>query len=345
MYNIKHEHISTISEYFETGRNMRDEQNYLKQIEKIFKMKKEDVEREFPSQKRARFYTYYKRFFENPKKLKAYSKFCKHILDVTNAKRKKVLDIGCGWGLISIHLGVFGAKVVGVEMDPEKIGVFQKILRSLVLPLDNIEVRLGDALEIDFKEEKFDVIICSEVISHIRNSDLLLLKMNKALKRGGFLYISDWNNGLNILQRHKRRIIWERAEYKYKSLRKKIIKEMLTSKQDELTDLLAEKTAGMYGDEIPRAIGEYLREGKITNKAVSKSRDPVSGIYLERELNPFALRKALHKLGFRAKILHPYFFALEGRSLFVMFLAKGIRMFHPLSLFVSPRFEILAEKA
>jgi len=182
-------------------RDTTDERHFLKQIEAIFKRVKADVERELSPY----FYTYYKRLFEHPQIFEAYSKTCKHIFDVTNAKGKNVLDIGCGFGLMSIHLAICGAKVVGVDSSEEKIKVFEKILRSLAQSFDNVEVRLGDALELDYEDEYFDVVICNEVVSHVRDLDLFLLRMNKALKRGSVFYISDGNNKLNILQRHKRR--------------------------------------------------------------------------------------------------------------------------------------------
>lgn len=323
-------------------RNTSDERHFLKQIEAIFKKTKEDVEREFSPY----FYTYYKQLFEHPQMFKAYSKTCEHIFDVTNAKGKNVLDIGCGHGLISIHLGVFGAKVVGVDSSKEKIKVFEKILTSLVPRLDNVEARLGDALELEF-EEYFDIVICNEVISHVSDLDLFLLRMNKALKRRGVFYISDGNNGLNILQRHKRHKVWEEAEYRYKSLRKKMIREIFPAADAETLNLLAEETAGMYGNEISRAVDRYLKEGKTICKPRFKFREPITGTYPEFEFNPFALKKTLRKFGFKAKMLRPYFVAEHPSSIkrgVKKLLAQTVRWFHPLSLLTSTKFEILAEK-
>ena len=320
-----------------------DEQSFLKQIETIFKKTKEDVEREFSPY----FYTYYKRLFGYPQMFEAYSRTCKHIFDVTNAKGKNVLDTGCGFGLISIHLAIFGAIVVAVDLSKERIRVFEKILRSFVPPLGNVKVINGDALEIDFKDEYFDIVICNEVISHVRDLDLFLLKMKKALKKRGVFYISDCNNRLNIVQRQKRRKVWEEVEYKYRSLRKKMIREMFPAVDAETLNSLTKETAGMYRSEISRAVDQHVKEGKITNKPIFKFREPITGYHPEREFNPFALKNTLQKFGFTAKILRPYFVA-EHPSLIKRgikkFLAQTVRSFHPLSLLVSTKFEILAEK-
>ena len=321
-----------------------EQQNYFKQIDKIFRMKKEEIEREFPPCCDIDFYSYYKRFFDNPSELGVYHLgLCKHILEVTKSLKKRVLDVGAGFGLNSIYFSLLGANVVGVELDPEKEAVFRAILKRLVPPLKRIEMRIDDALEIDFRGEQFDTIVCIEVISHVRDLDSFLLRMNKALTKGGSLYIRDNNNGLSVFQRQKNRAIWRKAELEYKSLRKTAIKKLLGKNQDALAEILSEKTAGLYGDEITVAVDEYLKYGKITCKVFSKSRNPISGIYLEREFNPFLLETILHKNGFRSKIIRPFLLRTH-RSPHIIFLAEFIRFFHPFSVFVCPTFEIVAEK-
>ncbi len=96
-----------------------------KELEAVFKMHKDEVERDFAPY----FYQYFKLIFENPSKLSIYSRDCKHIFDVTCAKGKRVLDMGCGFGLISLHLAYFGAQaIVALDLNDEKIEVLQKII-------------------------------------------------------------------------------------------------------------------------------------------------------------------------------------------------------------------------
>jgi len=324
-------------------RSAKDEQRFLKQIEAIFEKKREAVEREFSPE----FYKYFKRFFGHPQMFRAYSRVCKHIFDITEADGKRILDIGCGYGLVSIHLGIYGSEVIGADLNEGRIEVFEKILRSLVPPLNSVTTRLGDALELDYKNEEFDVVVCNEVISHVRDLDLLLLRMNKALKSGGLLYISDGNNKLNVLMRHERRKCWENAECRYRLERRKMIREMFPVLDAETLDLLAEETAGMYGSEISKAVNQYLKEGKITDKPTFKFREPATGYYPERDFNPFALEKTITKFGFKAKILRPYFVAehpSSAKRVIKKLLAQTVRLLHPLSILASTKFEILAEK-
>jgi 2-polyprenyl-3-methyl-5-hydroxy-6-metoxy-1,4-benzoquinol methylase len=147
----------------------KDEQKkFLKKLEALFKVEKQQVERDFAPY----FYTYFKFLFENPSALSGYSQDCEYIFNVCGAKDKNILDIGCGFGLITLHLAIFGAqKCVGVDLNEEKISVFKKILSKFDPPLSNIEVKLGDATKLDFEDEHFDIVVANEVISHVRDRD------------------------------------------------------------------------------------------------------------------------------------------------------------------------------
>jgi 2-polyprenyl-3-methyl-5-hydroxy-6-metoxy-1,4-benzoquinol methylase len=221
-----------------------------KSLSAIFEMKREQVEQEFSPY----FYTYFKSIFEYPKKLQGYSRMCREIFDVTEAKDRKVLDVGCGFGLISIFLAIFGAReITGVDTSEEKILVFKKILSRFVPPLDNVEAKVADAIELD--NETYDVIIANEVISHVRDIDSLVCRMNRLLRNGGIFYIKDGNNGLNFVQAVQRRRIWKIAEYgpadertgpklPYCEMRRKMIREKYPQMDEDTLKVLVKETAG-----------------------------------------------------------------------------------------------------
>ena len=138
----------------------------MKNLAAIFEMKREQVEREFSSY----FYAYFKSLFEDHYALTQYDLYCEHILKLCQAKSKAVLDIGCGFGLIALHLACLGAKrVVAIDPNKEKILVFNKILSRLNPPPTNIEIKRMDATQLGFDNECFDVAIANNVISHIRD--------------------------------------------------------------------------------------------------------------------------------------------------------------------------------
>jgi len=347
----------------EAGLRKLNERIVPQELKTIFEMEKQEVEREFAPY----FYRYFPECFSSPIGLRNYADFWEHIFAVTQAEGKKVLDAGCGFGIASIFLAVLGAqKVTGIDNNEEKISVFQKILSRFDPPLTNIEVRTEDALSLQYREESFDVVIAHEVISHVRDLDAFLSEMSRVLSRNGILFISDGNNALNILQRFGRRKFWRRAEYgpvdktslrgtdkplPWLVLRREMIKERFPHLDSKTLDLLARETTGLYGDQIFRAVEEYLREGAVLNKPAFKFRHPESGEYPEFEFNPYILGGKLKKSGFSAAVVRPYFSGypiLPKRgnliNLVTWITARLIRGFHPLSLLVAPHFEIIARK-
>jgi len=70
----------------------------------------------------------------------------------------KVLEVGCSWGLTLQHLQELGARVLGVEPDPEQAAHAQRRGN-----LDIIQARFED---LDLPGERFDLILASHVIEH-----------------------------------------------------------------------------------------------------------------------------------------------------------------------------------
>jgi ubiquinone/menaquinone biosynthesis C-methylase UbiE len=339
-------------------------QMILREIESIFQIERSQVEREFSPY----FYRYFAECFSSLLRLDRYRELCKHIFDVTQAKGKRVLDVGCGFGLTSLFLNAFGCgRVVCVDHNEEKIAVFQKILSRFDPPLLNIEARLDDAISLQCWDESYDVAVVNDVVSHVRDLDALLSEMRRVLIKGGILYILDGNNALDIFKLYHRRKFWRKIEYgpvdeadfrgtdkpiPWLFLRREMIKEKFSHLDSKIIDLLARETAGLYADQIVVAVKEYLRERRIVNKPKFKFRNPETGEYPEFVFNPFGLRKKLEKAGFSARLIKPYFSLGYPSSLrrgilynTVAWVAiRGIRALHPLSLLIAPRFEILARK-
>ena len=329
------------------------------QLTQIFQMGREEVEHEFSLY----FYNYFKYYFNSPARLKQYSRFCKHIFETVQAKGKKVLDIGCGFGLISIHLAASGARMVSaVDANEEKYNILRKILSRFNPPLDNIEVKLGDALNLEYEDACFDAVVANEVISHMRDPDIFIQEMNRVLRPGGILYLKDGNNALDIVGWHRRRKFWRGREcgpvdeasirgtekaIPWLLVRRGIIRGNYPQLDTNAVDLLAKETAGMYGDEIGEAVEGYLRERRVLNKPVFKFRDPVTGEYNEFDFNPYLLKKKLERSGFSAEVVRPYSPRrplLSAKDILLNLAIYAIGMFHPFSLIIAPHFEIRARK-
>lgn len=122
------------------------------------------------------------------------NQICSHLErdpDSLNAMRGiKVLDVGCGGGLMSEPLTRMGAEVTGLDASPEAIEVAQKHAKSAGL---KIKYQTGSVEEMASGKTRFDVIIALEVIEHVKDVGSFLSSLAKLLKPNGLLVMSAIN--------------------------------------------------------------------------------------------------------------------------------------------------------
>ncbi|MBT5214387.1 MAG: bifunctional 2-polyprenyl-6-hydroxyphenol methylase/3-demethylubiquinol 3-O-methyltransferase UbiG [Pelagibacteraceae bacterium] len=119
----------------------------------------------------------------------------KYIQDTLNKKKLnklKILDLGCGGGLVSEGIAKLGADVTGIDFIEENIRVAKKHAKQSKLEINYIVK--------DFEKErltsKYDVIIIFEVLEHLENWKSFLEKIQKNLKPKGVLIASTINRNL-----------------------------------------------------------------------------------------------------------------------------------------------------
>ena len=96
-----------------------------------------------------------------------------------------VLDVGCGNGVISRHLGKFGFNVTGIDVSEKTI---EKA--NALNTLTNVSFITKSAEELMATGEQYDAIICSEVLEHLNHPESLLQVLNKILSSDGKLIIT-----------------------------------------------------------------------------------------------------------------------------------------------------------
>lgn len=97
----------------------------------------------------------------------------------------KILDVGCGNGIISIHLGKQGFNVTGIDVSEKTIETARNNN-----PFPNVRFRVQSAEELEASGELFDVIVCSEVLEHLHDPGALLSVLNASLKEDGILVVT-----------------------------------------------------------------------------------------------------------------------------------------------------------
>lgn len=103
---------------------------------------------------------------------------------------KRVLDIGCGGGLLAEEFAKAGAEVVGIDPSPESLKAAR--LHAKQNGLD-IEYRHGMAEEVPFDDDEFDLVYCCDVLEHVSDVDRSVGEAARVLRPGGY-YLFDTIN-------------------------------------------------------------------------------------------------------------------------------------------------------
>ena len=104
---------------------------------------------------------------------------------------KRVLDMGCGAGLLAEPLARMGGSVVGVDAAPENIAVAQAHIKQSGLEID---YRAGEIEAV--AGERFDLITCLEVVEHVADPAVFIAGLASLLAPGGLLILSTPNRTL-----------------------------------------------------------------------------------------------------------------------------------------------------
>lgn len=99
-----------------------------------------------------------------------------------------VLDVGCGLGGNLRFCAEMASRVIGIDIDPEKVQATQKML--LETGCQNFEVIEGDGNPLPLPSESIDKIICTEVIEHVDDPMVTLRELMRVGKPGALYLLS-----------------------------------------------------------------------------------------------------------------------------------------------------------
>ena len=118
-----------------------------------------------------------------------------YILDQINnrdIKKLKILDVGCGGGIICEPLARLGAKVTGIDFAPNNIKAAKIHSKKNKLKIKYIY----KDIEKSRLEEKFDIILMFEILEHLDNWKETIKNIKKNLNKKGIIIISTINRNL-----------------------------------------------------------------------------------------------------------------------------------------------------
>jgi SAM-dependent methyltransferase len=96
----------------------------------------------------------------------------------------RVLDVGASAGIIAGELGRVFREVVGIDIDEEGIERGRQFLTG-----SNQELRVGDAMNLPFEDESFDVAVLNHVYEHIPDARRAFDEIWRVLRPGGVVYV------------------------------------------------------------------------------------------------------------------------------------------------------------
>jgi len=118
----------------------------------------------------------------NPDPYHYHQKIISLILGEGKGKKLKVLDVGCASGYLGAEIKLLGHYVAGIEIAPNAAEQASKVIDR---------VFTGDAQEIENLgiKDKFDIIICSDILEHLFDPAALLRKLPDYLLDGGKILV------------------------------------------------------------------------------------------------------------------------------------------------------------
>lgn len=107
-----------------------------------------------------------------------------------------LLDVGASTGIIDHYLSAYCRKVTGVDIDANAVSHANRQYGG-----ESLEFIEGDAMALQFADNSFDIVICSQVYEHVPDAQKLMDEIFRVLKPAGVCYFSAGNR-LNLMEPH-----------------------------------------------------------------------------------------------------------------------------------------------
>lgn len=105
------------------------------------------------------------------------------VLDLLgNIEGKSILDCGCGTGRFADIFVRSGANAIGMDISENMLSIAKK-------KVPGAKFIRGDVFSLPFKEKEFDIVVCSQVLTHLHKYKEPLLEMRRVMKENGTIII------------------------------------------------------------------------------------------------------------------------------------------------------------
>jgi len=108
-----------------------------------------------------------------------------------------LLNVGGSAGIIDSFLSENFHSVTSIDIDENAINFAKEQFQR-----PNLEFKIGDAMDIGYPEDTYDVVVCSQVYEHVPNARTMMDEIYRVLKPGGVCYFAASN-----------RLMWNEPHY------------------------------------------------------------------------------------------------------------------------------------
>ncbi|WOH37944.1 bifunctional 2-polyprenyl-6-hydroxyphenol methylase/3-demethylubiquinol 3-O-methyltransferase UbiG [Thalassotalea fonticola] len=104
---------------------------------------------------------------------------------------KKIIDVGCGGGILAESLARLGAKVTGIDMGTEPLNVAK--LHALEAGITVKYEKITAEQKANDNTQSFDVVTCMEMLEHVPDPESIVRACAQMVKPGGYVFFSTLN--------------------------------------------------------------------------------------------------------------------------------------------------------
>jgi 2-polyprenyl-6-hydroxyphenyl methylase/3-demethylubiquinone-9 3-methyltransferase len=153
----------------------------------------------------------------------------------------KILDVGCGGGILAEELTKKGAIVTGLDASKKTIKVAQNHAKEQKLKIKYLDKSLDEHAE--SSNDKYDMVICFELIEHIPDQMKLIQDISSVCKKGTKIFISTINRNIvsfaiaKIMAEYVLKIVPEGTHQYKKFLKPSELVKMLEIEKFQMNDI------------------------------------------------------------------------------------------------------------
>ncbi len=104
---------------------------------------------------------------------------------------RKIIDVGCGGGILAESLAKLGANVTGIDMGEEPLNVAK--LHALETGVDVSYEKITAEEKAEQQPQAYDVVTCMEMLEHVPDPASIVQACSNLVKPGGYVFFSTLN--------------------------------------------------------------------------------------------------------------------------------------------------------